>query len=204
MYQAPGGPLVVTRYDDVVRRAAQQRRQPRRRGPCHASTSPTRSPSGVAERRGEGAKTILNLDPPDHTRLRRLVTRRSHRAPIDRLRPRIERLVDERPRLAAGTGRDRARRRAGVPGAVPGDLANCSTCRPIAPTSCGAGARRSRSASSRAPTMDDLDSAEAAVLQLIAYLHHHHRRPTHQPGRRPAVGAAGDRGRRRPLEHRPS
>ena len=43
----------------------------------------------------DGAKTILNLDPPDHTRLRRLVSKAFTPTSIERLRPRIQQLVDD-------------------------------------------------------------------------------------------------------------
>ena len=43
---------------------------------------------------GKAAKTILNLDPPDHTRLRRLVSLAFTPRAIERLRPRIQQLVD--------------------------------------------------------------------------------------------------------------
>ena len=40
-------------------------------------------------------RSILNLDPPDHTRLRKLVARVFTPRAIDRLRPEVQRLVDE-------------------------------------------------------------------------------------------------------------
>ena len=40
-------------------------------------------------------RSILNLDPPDHTRLRKLVARVFTPRAIDRLRPQVQRLVDE-------------------------------------------------------------------------------------------------------------
>jgi cytochrome P450 len=43
---------------------------------------------------GAGAKSILNLDPPDHTRLRRLLSLAFTPSAIERLRPRIQQLVD--------------------------------------------------------------------------------------------------------------
>ena len=45
-------------------------------------------------RRQGGAKSILNLDPPDHTRLRRLVSQAFTPRAIEALRPRIESMVD--------------------------------------------------------------------------------------------------------------
>ena len=58
-----------------------------------------------ARRRGRNAsKSILNLDPPDHTRLRRLVSKAFTPTAIEKLRPRIQRLVDDVLDLAAARG----------------------------------------------------------------------------------------------------
>jgi cytochrome P450 len=49
-----------------------------------------------ARRRGRNSsKSILNLDPPDHTRLRRLVSKAFTPSAIERLRPRVQQLVDD-------------------------------------------------------------------------------------------------------------
>jgi cytochrome P450 len=73
IYPAPDGPLVVTRYADVAR--VLRSNEVSRDIEAHARIDPN---DAVAARRRErrqgGAKTILNLDPPDHTRLRRLVS----------------------------------------------------------------------------------------------------------------------------------
>jgi cytochrome P450 len=47
------------------------------------------------EERERGAHSILNVDPPDHTRLRRLVSKAFTPKMVHELRPRIEALVDE-------------------------------------------------------------------------------------------------------------
>ena len=50
----------------------------------------------LAERRGErGRHGILNLDPPDHTRLRRIVSKAFTPRTVERLRERVTSLVDE-------------------------------------------------------------------------------------------------------------
>jgi len=49
----------------------------------------------VGDRSERGSHTMLNLDPPDHTRLRRLVTKAFTPRVIEELRPRVQALVDE-------------------------------------------------------------------------------------------------------------
>ena len=50
------------------------------------------------------ARPFLFLDPPDHTRLRRLVTKAFTPRTIERLRPRVQELVDELLDARVGTG----------------------------------------------------------------------------------------------------
>jgi cytochrome P450 len=59
---------------------------------------------GGRSRRGEHA--ILNLDPPDHTRIRRLVSRAFSMRRIEELRPRIRRLVGQLLDDVEAAGRD--------------------------------------------------------------------------------------------------
>jgi cytochrome P450 len=99
VHVSPFGFVVLSRYDDVVRtlRGNEFSRD------VEANAAPTADPvrQGRRERlrqrreAGESAKSILNLDPPDHTRLRRLVSLAFTPSAIERLRPRIEALVDE-------------------------------------------------------------------------------------------------------------
>jgi len=49
----------------------------------------------VGDRADRGSHTMLNLDPPDHTRLRKLVTKAFTPRVIENLRPRVQALVDE-------------------------------------------------------------------------------------------------------------
>ena len=51
-----------------------------------------------------GSHAMLNLDPPDHTRLRRLVTKAFTPRVIEQLRPRIQELVDDALGIAAANG----------------------------------------------------------------------------------------------------
>ncbi len=89
------GNIVLTRHEDVFStlRSNDFSRD------IEASANEPTDPLWIAKRERrkgrEGAKTILNLDPPDHTRLRRLVSKAFTPTSIDRLRPRIQQLVDD-------------------------------------------------------------------------------------------------------------
>jgi cytochrome P450 len=99
VHVTPFGMTVLTRYDDVARtlRGTEFARD------IEAHTPPPADPIRLARRqsfqerleRGETAKTILNLDPPDHTRLRRLVNQGFTPSSIERMRARVQQLVDE-------------------------------------------------------------------------------------------------------------
>jgi cytochrome P450 len=52
-------------------------------------------PDGLAEREEQRSRSILSLDPPDHTRLRRLVSSAFTMRRIERLRDRVRQLVGE-------------------------------------------------------------------------------------------------------------
>jgi len=96
------GPWLCTRYEDCVRllctpglsvedhHAGFDRRARR-----YAPDDP---------RRERGTRAILNLDPPDHTRLRRLVARAFTPRRVEALGPRIDALVDRALDAGAGAG----------------------------------------------------------------------------------------------------
>ncbi|MET0907845.1 MAG: cytochrome P450, partial [Ilumatobacteraceae bacterium] len=98
----PLGLTVLTRYDDVSHtlRSNDFSRD------VDANATPREDP--IFQRRRErsrsGAKTILNLDPPDHTRLRRLVSKAFTPSAIEALRVRIEQQVDTVLDVAAERG----------------------------------------------------------------------------------------------------
>jgi cytochrome P450 len=167
-YRDPAGSTVLTRYRDVF--ATLRSNQVSRDVEANAILDES-NPVAVRrrERRRGGAKSILNLDPPDHTRLRRLVSKAFTPRAIESLRPRIEAMVDARLDLAAGSGRielidDLA---FPVPFQVISELLDMPMDRAdelrqwsqtltqgLEPTS----------------TVADLDASEAAVMQLIPYL----------------------------------
>jgi cytochrome P450 len=95
-YAAPGGAVVLSRYDDVMAtlRSEHVSHDLDANAKAEDIHPITRRPLRGPRRRRGSTKTILNLDPPDHTRLRGLVSMAFTPAAIERLRPRIEALVD--------------------------------------------------------------------------------------------------------------
>jgi cytochrome P450 len=87
---------VLFRYDDVYRLMRDPTLSVEER---HATgLSMERDPEIQAmydERSEGGTHNMLNLDPPDHHRLRRLVSKVFTPATVEQLRPRIQQLVDE-------------------------------------------------------------------------------------------------------------
>src|SRR3954447_4364881 len=94
VYLSPLDSVVLSRYDDVavtLRSNDFSRDVEKNANPATSSIQ-----SRKRERRAEdGGKSILNLDPPDHTRLRRLVSLAFTPSAIERLRPRVQQLVDD-------------------------------------------------------------------------------------------------------------
>ncbi|MFM8015444.1 MAG: cytochrome P450, partial [Actinomycetota bacterium] len=93
VHLAAGGLVVLTRYDDVasVLRSNDFSRD------VEKSAKPVDDPirTRMRERRRDSSKSILNLDPPDHTRLRRLVSKSFTPSAIEQLRPLVQRFVDD-------------------------------------------------------------------------------------------------------------
>ncbi|MBI5089907.1 MAG: cytochrome P450 [Actinobacteria bacterium] len=108
VHMTPFGFTVLTRYHDVAR--ALRGSEFSRDIDAHSAdpTDPVRKARRdrfrARRESGRSAKTILNLDPPDHTRLRRLVTLAFTPSAIERLRPRIQQLVDDVLDRAEGAG----------------------------------------------------------------------------------------------------
>lgn len=120
-------------------------------------------------RRRGSAKTILNLDPPDHTRLRRLVSKAFTPRAIEALRPRIEAMVDEALDRAAERGEIELIDELAfpVPFQVISELLDMPTDRA---DELRDWSQALTQALEPAATMADLDEAEAAVMQLVPYL----------------------------------
>ncbi len=94
VHHSPIGSWVLTRYDDCLRVL---------RDPSLSVEDANATPRPVDEaiaarfegRTDRGSRAILNLDPPDHDRLRRLVQKAFTPKTVENLRPEVERLVAE-------------------------------------------------------------------------------------------------------------
>jgi cytochrome P450 len=94
VWQTPFGPWLLTRYDDVLRVL----RDPTLSVEARNATMELPMQSEMEERAGErsrGSRAMLNLDPPDHDRLRRLVAKTFTPKTVEGLAPLCRRLVDE-------------------------------------------------------------------------------------------------------------
>lgn len=101
VHVTPLGFVVLTRYADVVNTLRSNDFSRDIELNANLPDSPTRR----FKRDNERSKSILNLDPPDHTRLRRLVSKSFTPSAIERLRSRIQQLVDQALVKASTTGR---------------------------------------------------------------------------------------------------
>lgn len=121
------------------------------------------------QRRRGGAKTILSLDPPDHTRLRRLVSQAFTPRAVESLRPRIEAMVDAVLDRAADRGAIELIDELAfpVPFQVISELLDMPTERA---DELRQWSQDLTAGLEPAATLADLDAAESAVGQLVPYL----------------------------------
>jgi cytochrome P450 len=107
VHLSPIGAFALFRYDDVHRvlRDPGLSVEDRHIKPL-AVTADADIEAMLAERREGGTHTMLNLDPPDHHRLRRLVSKVFTPRTIEELRPRVQQLVDEHLDAAIAAGRE--------------------------------------------------------------------------------------------------
>jgi cytochrome P450 len=107
VHLSPIGVLMLFRYDDVYRvlRDPGLSVEMRHAKPL-AITMDADIEAMFEERREGGTHTMLNLDPPDHHRLRRLVSKVFTPRTVEELQPRVHQLVDEHldEVVARGTG----------------------------------------------------------------------------------------------------
>lgn len=100
VHKTPIGFVVLTRYEDVVNTLRNNDFSRDIELNANLPETPTRK----FKRENIRSKSILNLDPPDHTRLRRLVSKSFTPSAIEKLRPRIQDLVDQSLSNAKKTG----------------------------------------------------------------------------------------------------
>lgn len=105
VHLSPIGAYAVFRYDDVHRvlRDPSLSVEEHRMTPLMVEPDPDIA-AMFAERREAGSHNMLNLDPPDHHRLRRLVSKVFTPRMIEELRPRVQQLVDEHLDVASAAG----------------------------------------------------------------------------------------------------
>lgn len=96
VHQSPIGAWGVFRYEDVhhILRDPSLSVEERHMAPLAFGPDPDIQ-AMLDERREGGSHTMLNLDPPDHHRLRRLVSKVFTPRMIEALRPRVQELVDD-------------------------------------------------------------------------------------------------------------
>jgi cytochrome P450 len=103
VYETPFGIWLLTRYDDVLKIL----RDPT--GSVEARRGNVEMPMQAemearAGDRSRGSRAMLNLDPPDHDRLRRLVAKAFTPKTVEELAPLCRRLVDDALDTAAAAG----------------------------------------------------------------------------------------------------
>ncbi len=169
VHRTPFDTIVLTRYEDVAwtLRSNDFSRDVEANG--NEPTDELGMAKRARRRSRTGSKSILNLDPPDHTRLRRLVSKAFTPSAIERLRPRVQQLVDDvLDRAASQGGFELVDELAfPIPFQVISDLLDMPTNRAdelrdwsqiitfaLEPTS----------------TLEDLDRVDAAFAELIPYL----------------------------------
>ena len=105
VHVSPIGVLMLFRYDDVHRvlRDPSLSVEERNARPLPMTLDP--DIQAMVEERGErGNHTMLNLDPPDHHRLRRLVSKVFTPRTVEELHPRVQELVDGHLDVVAARG----------------------------------------------------------------------------------------------------
>jgi cytochrome P450 len=105
VHMSPIGVLMLFRYDDVHRvlrdpsLSVEERHAKPLAVPMDADIE-----AMFEERREGGTHTMLNLDPPDHHRLRRLVSKVFTPRTVEELHPRVQQLVDDHLDAVAARG----------------------------------------------------------------------------------------------------
>jgi len=103
VHQSPLGPWTLTRYEDCTRLLRDPSLSVEEQHSAYNGREAMFEAAGV-ERRNRGSRAILNIDPPDHTRIRRLVSKAFTPRRVEELVPRVQALVDEMLDRAAERG----------------------------------------------------------------------------------------------------
>jgi cytochrome P450 len=93
VHESPLGPWTLTRYDDCSRLLRDPSLSVDEQHSAYNAREEMFAAAGV-ERRNRGQRAILNIDPPDHTRIRRLVSKAFTPRRVEALLPRVQQLVD--------------------------------------------------------------------------------------------------------------
>jgi cytochrome P450 len=103
VHQSPMGPWTLTRYEDCSRLLRDPSLSVEERNSAYNGREEMFAAAGVS-RRNRGSRAILNIDPPDHTRIRRLVSKAFTPRRVEELKPRVQELVDGMLDTAAARG----------------------------------------------------------------------------------------------------
>ena len=106
VHHTPIGAWMLFRHDDVNRILRDPKLSVEARNANPPQIVDPEVEAIVAERRDRGSRAILNIDPPDHHRIRRLVSKVFTPRVIESLRPQIDQIVDAHldTVVARGTG----------------------------------------------------------------------------------------------------
>jgi cytochrome P450 len=104
---SPIGTIALFRYDDVHRVLRDPSLSVEEHNMMPLTVDPDPDIAAMLEERREGGShNMLNLDPPDHHRLRRLVSKVFTPRTVEELRPRVQQLVDGHLNVALASGGD--------------------------------------------------------------------------------------------------
>jgi cytochrome P450 len=104
VHRSPLEVWVLFRYDDIVRVLRDPSLSVQIDNAAPTARMQMFAEQAPAEAQERGAHSILNVDPPDHTRLRRLVSKAFTPKMVHELRPRIQELVDDALDTMAASG----------------------------------------------------------------------------------------------------
>jgi cytochrome P450 len=105
VHRSPLEVWILFRYEDIVRVLRDPSLSVQIDNAAPTARTQMFMEQAPAEAQQRGAHSILNIDPPDHTRLRRLVSKAFTPKMVQSLRPRVETLVDDALDAMAKRGR---------------------------------------------------------------------------------------------------